>query len=239
MSLLKAQPRYMQIINYYMGIIDAGKLREGDQMPTEEEIGELFKVSRITVRQALDGLCKRGYIFKLQGKGSFVSRKKTDMQLNHLIGFSEEMRNQGLEPSTRLIELEILTPSDTVAEALGIDTSQKVYYIVRLRCADGTPMAVERVHLPFYRFAGIENLDLTKSLYELLRDHYGCESSRATQKIQAGFASARDTKLLEMKPGTPVLLFSRTTYEPDGKPFEYVESVYRGDKYVFNVTLKK
>ncbi len=236
---MKAQPRYMQIINYYMGIIEAGRLNEGDQMPTEEEIGELFRVSRITVRQALDGLCKGGYIYKQQGKGSFVAIKKTDMQLNHLVGFSDEMRSQGLEPTTRLIKQEIITPSETVAQALRIDTSQKIYVIVRLRCADGIPMAVERVHLPFYRFAGIESLDLTRSLYELLRDHYGCESSKATQSIQAGYASAKDTKLLEMKPGTPVLVFSRTTFELDGRPFEYVESIYRGDKYIFNVTLNK
>ena len=236
---MKAQPRYMQIINYYAGIIEAGRLSEGDKMPTEEEIGELFKVSRITVRQALDGLCNSGYIYKLQGKGSFVATKKTDMQLNHLVGFSDEMRSQGLEPSTRLIKQEIITPSEAVAQALRIDTSQKIYVIARLRCADGVPMAVERVHLPFYRFAGIENMDLTRSLYELLRDHYGCESSKATQRIQAGYSGPKDTKLLEMKPGTPVLLFSRTTFELDGRPFEYVESIYRGDKYIFNVTLNR
>ena len=109
MPLVKAVPRYLQIINYYQGMIDAGKLSEGQQMPTEEAIGALFSVSRITVRQALDGLAQAGYIYKVQGKGSFVASKKAGMQLNHLIGFSDEMRSLGLEPSTILVEQSYLS----------------------------------------------------------------------------------------------------------------------------------
>lgn len=236
---MKSLPRYSQIISYYQGLIDTGKLEEEQQMPTEEAIGSLFGVSRITVRQALDGLAQAGYIYKIQGKGSFVCSKKADMQLNHLVGFSDEMRNLGLTPSNLMVEQQLVLPSEPVARQLNIDAKQKVYYIVRVRCADGVPMAVERLHIPFFRFVGIENQDLSGSLYALLRDKYGCESSRATQSIQAGAATSQEAKLLEIKAGMPVLRISRTTYESDGTPFEYVESVYRGDKYVFNVTLKK
>lgn len=112
--LVKAVPRYLQIINYYQGMIDAGKLSEGQQMPTEEAIGALFSVSRITVRQALDGLAQAGYIYKVQGKGSFVASKKAGMQLNHLIGFSDEMRSLGLEPSTILVEQSLMLPTEAV-----------------------------------------------------------------------------------------------------------------------------
>ena len=147
--LVKAVPRYLQIINYYQGMIDAGKLSEGQQMPTEEAIGALFSVSRITVRQALDGLAQAGYIYKVQGKGSFVASKKAGMQLNHLIGFSDEMRSLGLEPSTILVEQSLMLPTEAVAKALNIDVTQKIYFLTRIRCADGVPMAVEKVHMPF------------------------------------------------------------------------------------------
>ena len=73
--------RYMQILAYFTDIIDAGKMQEGDQMPTENEICTLFNVSRTTVRMALNALCQNGYIYKIQGKGSFVAHKETDMQL--------------------------------------------------------------------------------------------------------------------------------------------------------------
>ncbi len=120
-------------------MIDAGKLSEGQQMPTEEAIGALFSVSRITVRQALDGLAQAGYIYKVQGKGSFVASKKAGMQLNHLIGFSDEMRSLGLEPSTILMEQSLMLPTEAVAKALNIDVTQKIYFLTRIRCADGVP----------------------------------------------------------------------------------------------------
>lgn len=236
---MKAAPRYSQIINYYRTLIESGKLTEGEKMPTEEAIGELFGVSRITVRQALDGLAQGGYIYKIQGKGSFVSAKKAGMQLNHLIGFSDEMRGIGMSPSTVLIDQCLTSPNETMAAALGIDMSQKVYLISRVRCADEIPMAVEKACLPFSRFAGIETQDLNQSLYLLLKQQYGCEPHKAVQSIQAGLANSADAKLLQIKVGGPVLRITRTAYDSNDVPFEYTESVYRGDKYVFNVTLKK
>ena len=228
---MKDAPKYSQIITYYQELIEKGKLQEEEQMPTESEIGVLFNVSRITVRQALDGLQQLGYIYKVQGKGSFVSSKKTGMQLNQLKGFSEEMRNLGLEPSTILVKLEMIHPTENVANALGIDASQQIYAITRVRCADNTRMALEYVHIPFSRFPGLENYDLTTSLYTLLNEKYRCFTSKAVQSIQAGEASREDARLLQIKAGAPVLRITRTTYTREGVPFEYVESIYRGDKF--------
>ena len=106
MPLVKAVPRYLQIINYYQGMIDAGKLSEGQQMPTEEAIGALFSVSRITVRQALDGLAQAGYIYKVQGKGSFVAGGNMELlreeRLKHIEDLMaravEEARSAGVAP---------------------------------------------------------------------------------------------------------------------------------------------
>ena len=72
-----------------------------------------------------------------------------------------------------------------MAKALQIDAQQQVYVIKRLRCADGIPMSVEQVHIPFFRFPGIESLDLTGSLYMLFQNYYGCECAKAVQHIQA------------------------------------------------------
>lgn len=234
---MKNTTRYMQIVNYYSDIIDLGKMDEGDQMPTEGEICELFNVSRITVRKALDALCQNGYIYKIQGKGSFVAHKKTGMQLNSLFSFSDEMRMMGHEPSTRLISHRIITPSKKVAKMLMLSGGQKVYVFERLRCADAVPMALELVHLPFHRFPGVENQDITGSLYKLLSEQYGCERNRAEQSIRADLAGQHTAKVLEIKSGAPVLYITRVTFERTGIPFEYVESTYRGDKYVFNVSL--
>lgn len=232
-------PRYRQIINYYADRIDSGKLVEGEQMPTEGEICALFNVSRITVRQALDELSRTGRIAKIQGRGSFVAARKTDLQLNHLLGFSEEMRQQGFVPSTRIVEKAVLRPNEQVASGLNISSAQQVLYILRVRCANDVPTAVEAVHIPFHRFPTLEQHDLTSSLYSLLYENFGLQAGSATQSIQAGKAKRRDAELLDMRPGDPVLNITRISYDMDGQPFEYVVSVYRGDRYIFNVTLNR
>jgi GntR family transcriptional regulator len=236
---MQALPRYQHIINYYRTLIESGKLTEGSKIPTEEEMCDHFNVSRITIRRALDGLMQEGYIYKQQGKGSFVTTKRTDIQLNHLQGFNQEMRALGFDPSTKLISMELIAPSEIVAASLVISSTQKVYVITRLRCADGMPMAIEKVHMPFSRFAGIEHEDFTQSLYEILRQKFGCEFIKAEQSIKASCATESDSELLEIKLGKPVLLINRVTYDQTGKPFEFVQSTYRGDKYQFNVTIEK
>ncbi len=157
--LVKAVPRYLQIINYYQGMIDAGKLSEGQQMPTEEAIGALFSVSRITVRQALDGLAQAGYIYKVQGKGSFVASKKAGMQLNP----PDRLQRRDAQSGAGAVHHPCGTEPDAAhggsGKALNIDVTQKIYFLTRIRCADGVPMAVEKVQMPFYRFAGIETQD--------------------------------------------------------------------------------
>lgn len=231
--------RYAQITEYYMDLIGKGILKEGQKMPTEEEICNLFNVSRITVRRGLDELARSGYIYRLQGKGSFVSTEKADMQLNHLIGFSQEMKMLGREPSTKVISIDIMKPPDTVANLLRLTREQTIYRLIRLRSADGLPMAVERVHLPFFLFPGLEHEKLDGSLYEILGTKYGCKIHKGTQSIQPGFVTGTDAELLQVQPKSVALYISRTTYTNEDVPVEYVESVYRGDKYKFNVTLYK
>jgi GntR family transcriptional regulator len=236
---MKALPRYTQVMNYYIPLIKSGKLKEGDKMPTEEEICTLFNISRITVRRALEGLQQGGYIYKQQGKGSFVTMKKTGFQLNHLKGFTEEMKALGKEPTSEVLTFEIMTPSEKVADVLGIDTNQKIYLLERLRLADGAPIAIERVHLPFYRFPNLSTLNLKESLYEILQYQFGCESYKGIQEIHAGLASEEEAAQLKINPGSAVLHINRTTFEQEGLAYEYVESTYRGDQYQFTVTLYK
>jgi GntR family transcriptional regulator len=236
---MKTLSRYQQIINYYRSLIETGKLEEGQQIPTEEEMCIYFNVSRITIRRALDGLLQEGLIYKQQGKGSFVTNKRTGIQLNHLLGFNEEMRALGYNPSSVIISKKLVKPSELVAESLNLTNGQDVYIITRLRSADNNPMAIEQVHLPFHRFPGAELEDLSSSLYHVLEEKFGCQIDHAQQSIKAGLASESDASLLQINPGSPVLLINRITYEKLGNPFEYVQSVYRGDKYQFNVAIDK
>ena len=136
---MRTVTRYQQIINYYQELIESGQLSEGDQMPTEEAIGTLFGVSRITVRQALDGWPSIRADLQVQGKGSFCGFRKNRHAADYLKGFSDEMRMLGRTPSTVLVEKALVTSDRSRGKSAADRADAKVYLFVRLRCADGIP----------------------------------------------------------------------------------------------------
>ncbi len=236
--MTKNGARYHQIAEYYRQIIDDKALNPGEKMPTEEQISALFQVSRITVRQAMGKLVQDGYIERVQGKGSYVKAQKVGMQLNHLQGFSEEMRAKGMIGSSQVLSVNVQPCDLKVAAQLGIDVGVQVISINRLRLADGEPMAVENVFIPFYLCPDLPQRDLSGSLYQTL-DEYGLRIARAQQNITAGFSSRSVCELLKIKPTVPTLQIERVTYLENGQPLECVFSSYRSDRYTFQVEMSR
>lgn len=230
---------YIRISEYYKDLILNKTLQEGQKMPTEEEICKAFNTSRITARHALDILANNGLIVKIQGKGTFVSKKKVDMGLNILNGFSDEMRQKGKVPSTILLGINLIKANEAVATGLNISVDSQVYSIERIRCADGTPVAYEKVYLSFSMFPDIIKNDLTGSLYSVLQQQYNITVSYADQTLEAGLANQKLAEHLCVAVGSPVLNITRSTYSTNGVPFEYVLSVYRSDLYTFKVTMRR
>lgn len=230
--------RYYQIAEYYRRMIDEKELAVEEQMPTEEQICTLFQVSRITARQAMGQLAQGGYIERVQGKGSYVKAKKVGMQLNRLQGFTEEMRAKGMTGSSRVLSVKVQPCGLKVAERLGIETGAQVISINRLRLADGEPMAVENVFIPFHLCPELARCDLNGSLYRILGE-YGLRVATARQDITAGFSSKAICGLLQIKPSVPTLPIERITYLENGQPLECVFSAYRSDRYTFHVEMAR
>lgn len=231
--------RYMQIATHFRQLIDNQRLLEGDQLPTDEEVGRLFNVSRITARQAMSELVQSGYIERIQGKGTFVRVRKADMQLNCLKGFTEEMQAYGLRTFSRLHSYEVVECPADVAERLRVEPGTRLHCLVRVRYADDIPMAIERVLMPFYLCPELAELNLEGSLYRQLQEKHGFQPVRASQNIEAGLVSRDYAELLHIREGSPVLVFERVSYLEDDTPMEYVVSFYRGDRYKFHVEMHR
>lgn len=230
--------KYAQIADYYRLLIDSKKLREGDRLPSEAEISALFKASRITVRRAMEEIVQAGYIERIQGKGSFVRTLKRDMQLNHLKGFTEEMRAKGLDATSRVIDVNMIACEAKAAEHLKLDADSRVTSIKRLRLVNGEPVSFEHVFVPFHLYPELYHEDLRNSLYSLLA-RKGLKVHRASQSISAGFAPQEICELLNISKKAPTLNIERVTYLEDGTPLEYVLSTYRGDRYTFHVDMSR
>jgi GntR family transcriptional regulator len=151
-----------------------------------------------------------------------------------LVGFTEDIASRGQKPGAHVLAFEAVTPPAAVAQELRLQEGERAIVLKRLRLADGVPMAVETVHAPEKLCPGIleENLE-DHSFYDLLRRRYGIEPARAAQSWQAVACPRADARLLGVRTGSPVLQIGRTTFETSGRPFEHLQSFFRGDRYVY------
>lgn len=213
-------------------------LPPGSTMPTEREFSERFGVSRGTVRMALARLEAEQRVNRFQGKGTFVAKPKMDQMLE-LTGHTEHMRARGMEPGSRLIAVARGPAETRITSALGMSPGDEVLKVERVRLTDGDPVAIETLHLEARRFNGVAAmLGESQSLYELLRARYGIELSWAEETIEAVVAHDREASLLGIASGSPLLLLCRVSYDPIGRPVEFVRSLYRADRFRFRTRLR-
>lgn len=226
-------PIYHQLQEIILRHISTDEWSAGEAIPSERELSDYYGVSRMTVRHALSDLARQGVLRREIGKGTFVVGPRITQTLDALTGFSAEMWARGRVPKTRVVSLMSRAAGHTVADALRIDPTQEVVIVERLRLADEDVVALECSHLWFAGCEGLLQDDLTGSLYALLTGRYGVIPTRARQVIGAGPSGHREGQLLSIPQGTAVLLLKRTVLEQNQRPFEYVESVYRADRYAF------
>jgi GntR family transcriptional regulator len=214
-------------------------LPPGSPVPPERTLSVEFGTSRTTVRQALQELVVEGRLERIQGKGTFVAKPKVAQALR-LTSYTEDMRAQGLEPTSRLLEIGYMLADDVLSERLAVKPRARVLRIERLRLANGDPMALETTHLSAQRFTGLRrHLERSNSLYAVLSEKYGVTLLEAEETIETVPAPPREAHLLGTDVGLPLLLLSRHSLGEDGKPVEYVRAFYRGDRYKFVAHLQR
>lgn len=212
---------------------DMARLAPGTAIPTERELSARFGVSRTTVRQALQELVVDGSLQRCHGRGNFVAAPKVTQTLQ-LTSYTEDTVATGRHPTSRILDAAVVRPSARVAQQLRLPSDVLVQRIERLRLADGEPMAVEAVYLDAARFPDIGSLiEQRSSLYQLLGDRYSVSLARAEETLETVLASPDEANLLETGTGLPLLLLTRTSWDDQDQPVEYVRSLYRGDRYRF------
>jgi GntR family transcriptional regulator len=204
---------------------------------SERELMARYGVSRATVREAVGQLVSDGVLYRVQGKGTFVAPARVESQL-HLASFTDEMRRRGLEPATRVLEVTPTTPPRRAAMELGIDESEPVWRLERLRIAGGEPMALELGWYPRRLLPGFDGHDLTASIYTLFAATYELVVDSAHQSVWAESADAHKAELLGVHPGAPLLAFRRTS-SAGRVAVEHNLSWYRGDRYQVHMSLDR
>jgi GntR family transcriptional regulator len=230
-------PKYWSVKRRLLDL--TASLQPGAAVPPERELAAQFGTSRTTVRQALAELVVEGRLQRMQGRGTFVAKPKV-AQLLELASYTARMRNHGMTPETRILDIQIAGADAEIAALLAIGPAEPVLRLHRLRLADGEPMSVDISLLPANRFPGLaEQLGAGASLYETLATRYGVEPADAEETIETVLAGPAEAHLLRVDPGLPLLLLTRHAFDSSGKPVEWARSWYRGDRYKFVTRLRR
>ena len=232
-------PLYLQLKDTLVAEIKAGRYLVHQRLPSERELSERYKVSRMTARQALLDLAREGLVYTRVGKGTFVAEWKIDQQLRTVTGFSQDIRARGSQPSSQVLEAKVIPATPEVAAALRLLAGADVIMLARVRLVDGNPLAVETAYLPFTLCPNLLLYDFSsESLYNILEKEYGFLLTQADQTIEAALATPKEAELLKLTPPAAMLHMERLTVRQDGQPIEYVLSTYRGDRYKFRSQLQ-
>jgi GntR family transcriptional regulator len=202
-------------------------------LPTERELMAEFSMSRSTVRQAIRVLLGKGRVYQIQGSGTYVADPEVFSKTLRLTGFSEDMRQRGLEPSSRVISQESVPAPTELAATLQVAPGAALRKLRRLRLADGVPMALETIYLVL-DLLGPSVVDFDHSIYEQVAEA-GIVIDRAAQTIRAVNLDVDQARLLDQAVGAAAIQVSRVTYTDRGQPFEQAVTTYRGDRYNFQI----
>jgi GntR family transcriptional regulator len=207
-------------------------LSVGDAIPSERQLSADMGVSRLTVRAALDELVREGYLVRRRGAGTFVNAPKVAKASGATNSFTEDMRERGLTPGSRTLELRTVPAGARLGRLLHVSPSEPIVCAKRLRLANGEPMAVEHLHAPASLLPGLEGRDLDdSSFYDLLRGRYGVTIAGGTQTVEPTVTNEEESGILGVPLHSPALLFERVMRSVDGDVVEFTTSIYRGDRY--------
>ncbi len=224
-----------QVRRHVLQLVD-DQLRPHDKLPTERELAGELAVSRLTIRRVLDNLERERRVYRVQGAGTFVREPHVAKSLE-LTSFSEDMRQRGMTPGSRLLTAEQRPAGARIGQELGLSPGDPVTHIARVRTADGEPICLEHSYIPEALAPGLLDMDMEGSLYELLHSHFRLDLEHATQTINATVVDQDDALLLAVPPFSAAFRVERTGFDARGRAIERAESLYRGDRYRYDVTL--
>jgi GntR family transcriptional regulator len=227
-------PLYAQLYEILRRRIEKGEYKNREKIPSETDLMNSFDVSRITALAAIRELIKTGLAYRIKGKGTFVAQSKIK-GLSSFGSFSADIRQRGMVPSSKVVEFTKIPADAELQERLGVEPGELCIKLVRVRFANDEPVAIETAYLPDKLVPGIENEDLNKiSLYETLENRFGLYPTLSEGIFEAAPTDRWQAELLNLKPGEPILIVHRVTFDKNYLPLEWVHSYYRADRFSFS-----
>lgn len=225
-------PLYQQLYEIMYASFLRGEWKPGDMLPSEAELVDKYQVSRITVRQVLDRLVNEGLISRERGRGTFVLQPTLEQGMHRIISFTDDMRQRGIKPETRLLSSSLITAPQEIAERLQVNPDEELAMIKRLRLGNGEPLSTEESYLIHRYCPGILEHDfVSNSMRMILEREYDIHWSHARQVIRSVPSPRSLVKILMTRPNSAILYIERISFDQNNTPVEYLRLYHRGDRY--------
>jgi GntR family transcriptional regulator len=237
---MSGSPLYERVESVLVGDIADGSLPPDAQLPSEDGLVARFKVSRTTVRKAIQNLVERGLVEVRRGKGTFVTQPKITQELTELTGFVEDMQALGRTPTARLLDRRVVAADQVVARHLALAPGTLVVRLQRVRLADGVAISFDETYLPRELGEKVAENDLeAEPVFALLEIKYDTPLVEAEYKLEAVAADPVAAHALQVSAGSPIFLIERTSYTTGNRPVDYERLHYRGDLIRFVTRLAR
>ena len=235
------QPLYSQIAEWIREQISTKEWAEHEQLPSEEDLSKELGVSRGTLRKALSYVIQEGLLVQVQGKGTFVAKRKLSHPFGQeLISFAESMEREGITFTTFIIDKQVLIPKASVIEKLCLNKDEEVLFLKRVRCIDGEPVIVMDNYIRLSLCEGLQHIDFeTHTLFSQIERLAGRKIKSGVRSFEARALEEEQAELLGLHPGEPVLYFDQLTWMEGDVPVEASKVWLRSDKYVITSVLKR
>lgn len=226
--------KYLIIYNDIVEKIEKVEYEPNAKLPSENELMQMYDVSRDTARKALLHLEQNGYIQKIKGKGSFVlDLNKFDFQISGLISFKELASKMGGSVQTIVEELEVIRPDKYLQKQLQISEKDEVWRIVRARKIKGKRIILDKDFILKRVADGFTKEICQNSIYQYIEEVLGLKISFAKKEIVVKNATDEDKKYLDLEGYDVVVVVKNYVYLEDMTLFQYTESRHRPDKFKF------
>ncbi len=233
-----SEPYYLQLKRQINALIASGELPAGTSLPSERLLAEALQISRTTVKRCYNDLRDENQL-STHGRGGTQVQPPVQLSpaLGKLKGFTEEMREMGLQASTRLLE-RVLVKDRNIAAIFELPPTSSFLKVVRIRLGDDVPMTREVAWYDVSQAPAMAEWDGSGSAYAFLRSHCALKLASAEQSIEAVLSQPEDNQAFGFQAPAPCLLLKRKTLSTQGKVVEYVEGTFRGDAYAYRLTLQ-
>ena len=237
-----AVPYYHQIKEAVRALIEDGRLKPGDMLPSEFSLSERLGISRLVVNRAFRELVTEGLLIRKRAKGTFVAPPagRSYSVVGPLFSVSESVAESGRRPQNQILIQETIPAPSAVSSGLRLAAGERVLHLHNLRLIDGLPLAIEDMYFPAGRFPALAKMDLNNlSIYATLEKLYEAHPQEALDVVSAGAASRNEARLLGINKGAPVMRVQRTSTDRQGLPIEFSQVVFHAERYQFVARVRR